>query len=84
MTQIFEDTHPEAESLQLAMLRQAPAWRKVELVGQMNETARTLALAGLRWRYPDASPALLRRYLADLLLGPALARKVYGPIPDEE
>jgi hypothetical protein len=41
---------------------------------------RTLALAGLQQRYPEASPALLRRHLADLLLGPALAEQVYGQI----
>jgi len=80
MALIFEDTSPEVEELYLNLLRQAPAWRKLAMVSQMNETVRTLALAGLRQRYPEASPALLRRYLADLLLGPELAEQVYGPI----
>ncbi len=40
--------------------------------------ARTLALMGLRSRYPHASETELRRRLADLLLGEELARKVYG------
>jgi hypothetical protein len=80
MALIFEDTSPEVEELYLNLLRQAPAWRKLAMVGQMNETVRTLALAGLQQRYPEASPALLRRHLADLLLGPALAEQVYGQI----
>jgi hypothetical protein len=62
------------------MLRQAPAWRKLEMLGQMNETVRTLALSGLRQRHPQATPQELRRRLADLLLGPTLAEQVYGPL----
>jgi hypothetical protein len=84
MVAIFSDTSAEVEEIQLNLLRQAPAWRKIELVGQMNETMHTLALAGLKQRYPTAGPALWRRYLADLLLGPALAAQVYGPLPQPE
>jgi len=46
----------------------------------MNLTVRTLALSGLRQRYPQASPAELNRHLADILLGPQLAQKAYGPL----
>lgn len=76
---LFPDTRPEAERVQIELLRQAPAWRKLEMVGQMNQTVRTLALSGLRQRYPQATPQELRRRLADLLLGPMLAARVYGP-----
>ncbi len=34
-------------------------------------------------RYPDDTPAQRRCRLADLLLGPALAVRVYGPSPEE-
>jgi hypothetical protein len=56
------------------------------MVGQMNQTLRTLALSGLRQRHPSATPEELRRRLADLLLGPTLAAQVYGPLkpPDQE
>jgi len=84
MTAIFSDTSAEVEEIQLNLLRQAPAWRKIELVGQMNETVYTLALAGLKQRYPTAGPTLWRRYLANLLLGPELAVQVYGPLPQPE
>ena len=77
------DTQPEAEHLQIERLRQMPSWRKVTLVAEMNRTVRTLALAGLRQRYPDDTPTQRRRRLADLLLGPELAARVYGPLGGE-
>ncbi len=76
------DTSPEAERLQVQGLRQMPPWRKLALVGEMNQTVRTLALAGLRQRYPADTPAMRRRRPADLLLGPELAARVYGPIQE--
>jgi hypothetical protein len=63
----------------IGLLRQAPAWRKVHMVAQLNQTVRTLALSGLRARHPEDTPQLLRRRLADLLLGPELAARAYGP-----
>lgn len=65
-------------------MRQAPAWRKAYLVGQMTESVRLLALSGLRQRHPQATPAELHRFLADLWLGPELAARVYGPSLDED
>ena len=79
MSFLFPDTQPKAEQVQIGLLRQAPAWRKLDMVGQLNQTVRTLALSGLRQRYPQATPQELRRRLADLLLGPALAALAYDP-----
>lgn len=73
------DTHPGAERVQVELMRRAPAWRKLRMVGQMNETVRLLALSGLRQRHPAAAPGELHRRLADLWLGPELAARVYGP-----
>jgi hypothetical protein len=81
MTALFPDTSPEAQRALIELLRQAPAWRKLELLAQLNTMARTLALSGLRQRHADATPAELRRRLADLLLGPDLAARAYGPWP---
>jgi hypothetical protein len=77
------DTNPEIEKLQMEGLRQMPAWRKLALVSSMNRMVRTLALAGLRERYPDDSPAQRRRRLADLILGPDLAARALGPDLEE-
>lgn len=73
------DTSPEAEAVLLRLWRETPGWRKWQMMDHLNRMARELALAGLRRRHPDAPPAVLRRHLADLLLGPELAAQVYGP-----
>jgi hypothetical protein len=78
----LSDTSPAAERLQIELMRQAPSWRKAYLVGQMTETVRLLTLSGLRQRHPQATPAELWRLLADLWLGPELAARVYGPLPE--
>ena len=84
MTSLFPDTHPKMEALQIQLLRQADPARKMEMLAQLNASARTLALTGLRSRYPQASETELRRRLAGLLLGEDLARKVYGEISHAE
>jgi hypothetical protein len=84
MMPLSRDTHPEAERIQIELLRQAPPWRKLHMVGQLNGMLRTLALSGLRQRYPQATPEELHRRLADLWLGPDLAARVYGRLPETE
>jgi len=83
MSPLSSDTHPEIEHLQIERLRQMPPWRKMMLMAEMSQTVRTLALAGLRQRYPDDTPTQHRRRLADLMLGPELAARVYGPLPED-
>ena len=83
MSALDSDTSASAQAVQLDLMRRAPAWRKLHAVGQINATLRTLALSGLRQRYPQASEAELRRHLADLMLGRDLAARVYGPPPEE-
>ena len=75
----LSDTRPEITALQYRLLRQISPARKLAMLGEMNQTVKTLALSGLRSRYPADSPEKLRRRLVDLLLGPELARRVYGP-----
>ena len=53
MKALSPDTHPKIECLQIERLRQMPSWRKMTLMAEMNQTVRTLALAGLRQRHPD-------------------------------
>jgi len=84
MPSSLSDTQPEAEQVFSELMRQAPAWRKLEMVGQLNQMLRTLALSGLRQRHPQATPEELQRRLADLLLGPELAVRIHGPLGEEE
>jgi hypothetical protein len=73
------DTSRAAERVLFDLARKAPAWRKVELMGEMYRTVCDLALSGLRDRYPRSSENELRRRLADILLGTELALRAYGP-----
>lgn len=82
MSALSSDTHPKMEALQVQFWREASPARKMQVLAQLNASAHTLALAGLRSRYPQADEAELRRRLADLLLGEELARKVYGELND--
>lgn len=82
MATLSPDTSPEAERVQIELLRRATPARKLYMVAQLNETIRPLALQGLRTRHPHDTPEQLRRRLADLLLGPELAEKGYGPLEE--
>jgi hypothetical protein len=75
-----QDTSPEAEAVLFKLWREAPAWRKWEMMESLNRDARQLALMGLRQRFPSAAPDELRRRLATIVLGEELATRVYGPI----
>ncbi len=83
MPTLSSDTTPQAEQVQIRIWRAMPAWRKLELVAQMNATVRALGLTGLAQRYPQASPAELARRLAGLWLGDELAARVYGAVEEQ-
>ncbi len=83
MSTLSSDTSPEAERVQIRIWREMPAWRKLELVAQMNATVRRLAMVGLRQRYPEAGEVELKRRLADLWLGGELATRVYGALAEQ-
>ena len=82
MSVLSSDTHPKMEALQIELWRKATPTRKMEMLAQLNASARTLVLMGLRSRYPKARETELRRRLAGLLLGEELASKVYGRLSD--
>lgn len=74
------DTSPETETVLFKLWREAPAWRKLEMMEGLNRAARQLALMGLRQRFPNASAEELKRHLATVTLGEEIATRVYGPI----
>jgi hypothetical protein len=77
MSALLSDTHPKMEQMQIEIIRRMPAWRKIALVDDLNETVKAFAISGIRQRYPDSSPEQIHRRLADLMLGAELAGKVY-------
>jgi hypothetical protein len=82
MSTLFPDTHPKMEALQIRLWRSASPMRKMQMLAQLNQSAKILAMAGLRRQYPKASENELRRRLAGLLLGEETACKIYGDLPD--
>ncbi len=78
--QLQADTAPWAERLQFKFFREAPAWQKLQTAGNLTRWAISVSQAEIERRYPLASPSEVRRRLADKILGPELALRVYGPI----
>ncbi len=72
------DTSPEARRVQYDLYRQMPLGRKLELVFDMYDTGRLLAMAGLRMRHPGASEGELKQLWARQHLGQELYERVYG------
>jgi hypothetical protein len=83
MSTLFPDTNPKAEAVLIRLLRDAPSWRKLEMVELLNQSVKLFAQTGLRQQYPHDTEERLHRGLADLLLGEELVIKVYGPVPEE-
>lgn len=58
--------------------RTIPAWRKMQVLHDLNWAVQAMALSGMCARFSDAMPEWPRRQRADLALGPGLAEKAYG------
>jgi hypothetical protein len=74
------DTPPEIERLQIEGWRRMSTEEKAALVTALTNAAFTMTLAGIRDRYPNATPAEHRLRLALITLGPELARKAYPEV----
>ena len=72
------DTSPEAEAIQIDLLRKAPAWKRLRVAAEMSETIMLLSRIGVARRNPGATPAELQRLAAEAILGPELAFRVYS------
>jgi hypothetical protein len=80
MGALFPDTDPQIEALQIDLIRRMPPWRKMAVVESLNETVRTLAISGIKQRYPQATAEQVHRMFAEMALGAELAEKVYGRV----
>ena len=68
--------------VQVDLYRRMPAGRKFELIFDTYRTGRSLAIAGIRMRYPEAGEADLWRLWAREHLGPELFESVYGGLDE--
>jgi hypothetical protein len=76
------DTSAEIEQRQIAGWRAMTPAQKAALIAALSSSAREMALAGIRHRFPNASPREQFLRLALLTIGPDLARRAYPEIAD--
>lgn len=74
------DTTADVEQRQIDAWRRMSAADKLALAMGMTAAVRALAVAGVRQRFPDATPREQFLRLAILMLGTDLARRVYPDI----
>jgi hypothetical protein len=72
------DTPPEVLGVQYDLYRRMPPGRRLELVFDLCDTGKLLAMAGLRMRHPDSTEEELKQLWARQHLGPELFERVYG------
>jgi hypothetical protein len=63
MKTLSQDTTPEAEAVLLGLLRQAPVWKRLQMIDQIHETLKLLILADLRRQHPTADASEIQRRL---------------------
>jgi hypothetical protein len=76
------DTSADVERLQVERWRHMSPAEKAAIITGLTQAAHDLALAGVRQRYPNATPREHFLRLAVLLLGPELARKAYPDVAE--
>jgi hypothetical protein len=78
------DTDPEVERMLIDLARATPDWRKLEQVEAMIKATRSLAMVGLKDRYPQASGEELHKRFAALVLDREAVIRIYKWDPDVE
>lgn len=71
------DTSADVEARQVRIWQGMSSVERLALVNDASRAVRTLALAGLRARHPDANDRELVARLARITLGETLARQAY-------
>lgn len=77
------DTTEEVDRRQFDLWREMPDWRKFLLFGELCDSAKAMAEAGLRERYPDADDREIKMRLAATWLDRPTMIKFYGWDPLE-
>jgi len=84
MKTVLPDTSADAEEVLVTLLRRAPVWKRLKMVGDLNHSLRALATADLRRCYPEATEKELKRRLAARLLNREEVIAAYGWDPEVE
>jgi len=78
------DTSPDARRVVCELYRKMTPARKFELISQAYEFGRSLAMAGIRLRHPDATEEQVREIWARQHLGDELYDQAYGNRENEQ
>jgi hypothetical protein len=75
---LSRDTSPEAERVQVELLRVMSVGQKLEMVAGLNALVRSAAISGLNERYPEADEEEIQWRLTRIVLGEVLADRVFA------
>ena len=74
------DTHPQAERVQIQLLREAGTARRLALACSLTQTTLELSREGIRQQYPALSERERRLKFVALCYGEDLARRVHADL----
>jgi hypothetical protein len=80
----LEELDMPARERYLARLATIPPGKRLLLALEAIDLARTFMEAGIRARHPGITHREVQARVATLLAGPAVARRVYGFVPEGE
>jgi hypothetical protein len=78
MKPLFPDTSPEAEAVLLEGYRKMPTWKKFQCVDDLNQALKSLQLADIKSKSPQASEHELKMRLASRWIEPELMKRAFG------
>jgi len=84
MEPISPDTSPEAQQALFELTRRTPVWKRLRLTCELVQATRSLMLADLRRRFPDAGEEELRRRFIARVLPREQVIQAFGFDPVEE
>jgi hypothetical protein len=77
MHTLSPDTHPKVEQLHIELLRNAPVWKRLQMVNSMVKATWRLSWQGICERYPDESlGARIERFMLLLYNDKVIAKKI--------
>ncbi len=74
------DTHPQAERVQIQLLREAGTPRRLALTFSLTQTVIALSREGIRKRYPELSERERQVKFVALCYGEDLARRLHADL----
>lgn len=84
MKPLSSDTSPDAQRMQIELMRRLPPSRKLALAFELTDAMRDITLADLRHRFPQANDAEIRRRFIARVLPREDVIRAYGFDPQAE